>query len=86
MLKLYAINARRIQRLRMRRLVFATLLLTVIFFAGLLTGCGETLPKIQQGTPKLPSKPDLTTPLPSVPYSQTVREKLESWRSNLTGM
>lgn len=86
MLKLYAINKKRIQRLRMRRLVFVALLLTVIFFAGLLTGCGETLPKVPPGTPKLPSKPEPTTPLPSVPYSQTVRERLESWRSKLMGM
>ena len=81
-----AYKRRQKMRKQKQRYAFALLLLTVIFFAGLLTGCGETLPKIPPGTPKLPSKPELTTPLPSVPYSQTVREKLESWRSNLTGM
>jgi hypothetical protein len=86
MLKRYAYkNARTKQRYKLRG-VSVLLLLTLLFFVGLLTGCGATLPVVPPVTPRLPSKPELTTPLPSQPYSQTVREWLEKSRAKLMGM
>lgn len=73
-------------RKQRQRYAFALSLLTVIFFAGLLTGCGATLPVIEPSgspCPVIPSAPELTTPLPSKPYSETVQLKLSEWRALL---
>lgn len=73
-------------RKQRQRYAFALSLLTVIFFAGLLTGCGATLPVIEPNgspCPVIPSAPELTTPLPSKPYSETVQLKLSEWRALL---
>ena len=81
-----AYKRRQTVRKQTQRYVSVLLLLTVIFFAGLLTGCGATLPVIEpngSSCPAIPSAPELTTPLPSKPYSETVQLKLSEWRALL---
>ncbi len=81
-----AYKRRQTMRRQTQRYGFALLLLTVIFFGLLLTGCGATLPVIEPNgspCPAIPSAPELTTPLPSKPYSETVQLKLSEWRALL---
>ena len=84
MLKLYAINARRIQRQRMRRSVYVLLLLTLLFFGILLTGCA-TQPTQPCVNPVIPSPPAQRMEQPSRSYSASAQADMEKWRERLTG-
>lgn len=58
----------------------------ILLLSVMLTGCGATLPVIEPNgspCPVIPSASELTTPLPSKPYSETVQLKLSEWRALL---
>lgn len=60
--------------------------LILCLISALLAGGGATLPVIEPSgspCPAIPSAPELTTPLPSKPYSETVQLKLSEWRALL---
>jgi hypothetical protein len=81
-----AYKRRQTVRKQTQRYVLVLLLLMLLFFGILLTGCGATLPVIEQSgnpCPVIPSAPEPTTPLPSKPYSETVQLKLSEWRALL---
>ena len=84
MLKLYAINNRRIQRQRMRRSVSVLLLLTLLFFGILLTGC-QTQPTQPCVNPAIPLQPAQLMGPPSQSYSASAQADMEKWRERLTG-
>jgi len=48
-----------------------------------LTACATTSPPPSQDCPRFPTKPVLTEPLPSKPYSLSVQETLKAWREKL---
>ena len=50
-----------------------------------LTGCGTTRPVYVTSSPDLPSRPELTEPLPSQTYSDSARADIQTWRRAVTG-
>lgn len=48
-----------------------------------LTACATTSPQPAPVCPRFPTKPVLTEPLPSKPYSVSVQETLKAWREKL---
>ena len=56
--------------------------LTLLALGALLSGCSQ-LPTQQYLTPKPPTQPVLTEPLPSVSYSTSAQQNIESWQKKL---
>ena len=48
-----------------------------------LGGC-KTLPEAQPVEVRIPAPPPLTTPLPSVGYSESVQQSFKTWQQKLT--
>lgn len=48
-----------------------------------LTGC-KTLPEAPPAEVRIPALPQLTTPLPSVGYSESVQQSFKTWQQKLT--
>ena len=67
-------------RARAAWLLFALMLLGLEM---LLTGCA-TPPAQSSSTPTLPSKPALSQPQPSEPYSVRVLRNIKAWEKSLT--
>ena len=81
-----AYKRRQTVRKQTQRYVLVLLILSVLFFVGLLSGCGGTLPPCPPAVPQqLPAMPELTTPIPSRTYSASVLELLQTWQQRLTG-
>jgi len=64
------------------RLYFAVMLIVLL---SLLLGCASRLPPLVVHTPP-PSMPALSTPLPSVSYSETAATDIEGWRQRVMDM
>lgn len=52
--------------------------------AVLLTGCATSLPTPAVESPSLPTKPSVATQTPSVSYSESARQRIETWQNRLT--
>ena len=52
--------------------------------AALLTACATPSPSYVSGCPQVPLMPAVRQPIPSLPYSASVRLELENWRNRLT--
>lgn len=55
----------------------------LIVLAALLTGCATTSPPPAPPCPTLPVAPPVSTPKPSMSYSENVRQQLEDWQKRL---
>ena len=71
-------------RRTLRRFATGTFVLLWILFVGSATGCSRSLLPLKPDSPHYPTKPALTEPLPSVPYSTGARGDIQMWRSELT--
>lgn len=60
------------------------MLLLLLMLALSVTGCATTSTPPPQDCPRFPTKPVLTEPLPSQPYSISAQELLKAWREKLT--
>mgnify|MGYP007125366987 FL=1 len=61
-------------------LLLAAILLVLV---ALLTGCGATSKPPVSPCPTLPAVPSVSTPAPSIPYSDTVQSNLNEWQKLL---
>ena len=80
-----AYKRRQTMRRQTQRYGFALLLLTVIFFGLLLTGCGESLPKVHPVPMRIPEPPPTTMEAPPQSYQQSALTLLQRWQAMLTG-
>ena len=58
--------------------------LSYLALAALLTACATPSPSYVSGCPQVPSMPAVRQPIPSLPYSASVRLDMENWRNALT--
>ena len=84
MLKLYAINKKRMMRQRQRRNVSVLLILSVLFFGLLLSGCASQ-PPAPCHPARIPEPPPSTMEAPQQSYQQNVLTLLQRWQDVLTG-
>lgn len=50
------------------------------------TGCATNCPEPTPVSPKLPTLPSVTTPLPQTPYSLIAADSIKTWRQKLMAM
>ena len=79
-----AYKRRQTVRKQTQRHVYALLLLTLLFFGILLTGCA-TQPTQPCVNPAIPSPPAQRMEQPSRSYSASAQADMEKWRERLTG-
>jgi hypothetical protein len=84
MLKRYAYKRAKMRQTNGLRNVYARLMLTLLFFVGLLSGC-QTQPIQPCVNPAIPSPPAQLMEPPSQSYSASAQADMEKWRSKLTG-
>ena len=71
----------------LRRVPGALLLLPLLPLLVLsLIGCATNCPDPTPVSPKLPTLPSVTTPLPQTPYSLIAADSIKTWRQKLMAM
>ena len=69
----------------MRRNARMTCAALLLLLALNLTACCATSTAYVPSSPALTQPPPLTEPLPSVPYSDSARDSIKTWRNAVTG-